>query len=107
MTSSLKILITGSTGLIGSSLVPFLREKGFQVFRLTRKEKHEEDTIVWDPSTGYVPLEKLEGFDVIIHLAGENIAGFWTKKKKNKLFISRCRDTWLLSEALTRLQSDR
>jgi uncharacterized protein len=51
-----------------------------------------------------VQKEDFEGFDAVIHLAGAGIAqGRWTKKRKEQVFLSRCRDTWLLSQVLCRL----
>ena len=102
---SKSLLITGSSGLIGSALISFLRDKNFKITRLVRGESQAKDAIAWDPAKGYVPMAKLEGFDAVVHLAGENIAGIWTKRKREHLFISRCRDTWLLAEALSKLDA--
>jgi uncharacterized protein len=100
-----RILVSGSTGLIGSSLIPFLRNAGFEVIRLVRSRKaFAEDAVYWDPMTGDIDKEQFENFDAVIHLAGENVAsGLWTKRKKERIFLSRCRDTWLLSHVLLRL----
>ncbi len=97
--------MTGSRGFVGSALVPFLREKGYEVIRLVHTRAHlEPDMLYWDPQTGSVANASFEGFDAVIHLAGESIAGgLWTKRKKERIFLSRCRDTWLLSQILTRL----
>ena len=52
-----------------------------------------------------MPLEALEGLQGVIHLAGENIASArWTKRKKEEIFISRVRGSWLVSHALLRLK---
>jgi uncharacterized protein len=48
----------------------------------------------------------LEGLEGVIHLAGENIASLrWTKAKKDRIFLSRVRGTWILSHALLRLKT--
>jgi uncharacterized protein (TIGR01777 family) len=95
--------MSGSSGFIGKPLFSFLQSKGHKVVPLVRT-KEVPHTISWDPTTGSIDEKALEGFDAFIHLAGENItSGRWTKKKKEKLFQSRCRDTWLLSQALSRL----
>jgi hypothetical protein len=102
--SNQKVLLTGASGFVGSALTKALEALGFQVVALTRSEK--PGAIVWDPSTGQIPQDLLEGFQGVIHLAGENIAShFWTKKEKELIFLSRARDTWLLSSALVRLKS--
>jgi len=100
-----RVLISGSHGFIGSHVVLALRNKGHEVIRLVRTKGKDKDTIYWDPQTGDLEKKDFEGFDAVIHLAGENLAGRWTKKKKQRLFLSRCRDTWLLSQVLVRLCS--
>ncbi len=101
----LRILVSGSTGLVGRSLCAFLRGGGHEVVRLVRTPSlRGSDTIYWNPHTGEVENELFEGFDAVIHLAGDNIStGRWTPHKKESLFLSRCRDTWFLSQILNRL----
>jgi uncharacterized protein (TIGR01777 family) len=101
----LRILLSGSSGLIGSNLKNFLQLAGHEVVRLVRrKEEVGIDAIYWDPVHDVVQKEDFEGFDAVIHLAGTGIAeGRWSKKKKEEIFLSRCRDTWLLSHILCRL----
>lgn len=78
----LRILISGSTGLMGSALVPFFTTGGHEVVRLVRSvPRSGEDSIQWNPAVGQLDTAALEGFDVVIHLAGENIAGRWTEEK--------------------------
>lgn len=104
-TQPLRILLSGSSGFIGSHLRCFLQACGHEVKRLVRSQKEEaKDIVYWDPQHGNFQKEGFEGFDAIIHLAGANIAqGRWTKSKKEELFLSRVRDTWLLSQVLNRL----
>jgi uncharacterized protein len=101
----LRILLSGSSGFIGSHLSIFLQLAGHEVVRLVRdKRAHAEDAIFWDPTCGEVRKDDFEGFDAVIHLAGSGVASqLWTKKNKQRLFLSRCRDTWLLSQVLCRL----
>ena len=104
-TPPLRFLISGSKGLVGSELSRFLRASGHEVIRLVRNSKETaDDTIYWDPKTGDIQVEDFEGFDAVFHLAGKNLAsGRWTKKFKEEIFLSRCRDSWLLSQVLLRL----
>ena len=83
----MKILITGSHGLIGKHLFNFLEFAGHDVWHLSRSNKdNETQTIVWNPITGQANIEQFEGFNVIVNLAGENIAkGRWTKSKKERV----------------------
>ncbi len=100
----MKILIAGSTGLIGSNLTSFLESKGHQVFRLVRKET-DKGGILWDPKNQSIDPQELEGFDAVINLAGENIAGGrWTEAKKKRILESRVKSTRLLCETIKKLQ---
>ncbi len=101
----MRILVSGASGLLGTNLVSFLRAGGHTVVRLVRKQTRDADAIFWNPENGGVPPEQLEGFTAVVHLAGSNIgAKRWTPARKNEIFQSRCRDTWLLSHALVRLK---
>src|SRR5690348_10382854 len=101
----MRVLITGSSGLIGSELIPLLKEQGHQVVRLVRRAVAPgEDAAVWDPATGKLENTVLEQTDAVVHLAGESIgASRWTKGKKERIRDSRVRGTRLLSERLAQL----
>tara|TARA_B100000315_G_scaffold8245_1_gene8186 strand:- start:41048 stop:41947 length:900 start_codon:yes stop_codon:yes gene_type:complete len=102
----MKILITGSHGLVGSALVPALANAGRTVIRMIRPPmKPDEKKILWNPQTGFIEKEKLEGFDAVVHLAGENIStGRWTTEKKARIRDSRVKGTRLLAEILAGLK---
>lgn len=101
----MKILVTGSSGLIGSALVPVLTSEGHDVTRLVRsKPRLGEAGIYWDPSIETIDTPSLEGFGGVVHLAGENIAaGRWTAEQKARIRDSRVKGTRLLAESLARL----
>ncbi len=100
----MNVLISGSTGLIGSVLVPALESGGDRVLRLSRSRPTSEDTIRWDPSTGAIDSSSLRGIDAVVHLAGESIAeGRWTAEKKARIRQSRAKGTRLLSETVAAL----
>jgi uncharacterized protein (TIGR01777 family) len=102
----MKILVTGSSGLIGRALVSFLRGKGDQVACLVRGKGKGPDSLVWDPESGRIDPGSLEGFDAVVHLAGENIAGArWTSEQKERIRNSRTGGTRLLAETLAGLSS--
>lgn len=101
----MKILISGSSGFIGSKLVEAFKNNGAEVFRLIRKEMPEEGAIFWDPHKGQLDVNSLEGFDVIINLAGENIANKrWNEEYKRRILESRLEATRNLAMAIARLK---
>lgn len=104
----LRILVTGATGLVGTQLCAFLNTGGHQVHRLVRGPARAPQDISWDPgatgSPGSIDAARLEGFDAVIHLAGENVgAGRWTRSRKERIRHSRAEGTRLLAETLARL----
>ena len=101
----LRILVSGTSGLVGSALVPFLTAGGHRVIRLVRGQpRPEADEVQWDTARGVPDLPRIEGMDVVVHLAGENIAaGRWTPERKARIRESRVRGTKTLSEALAQL----
>src|SRR6266550_9338038 len=99
----MKILVSGSHGLVGEALVSsFGRER--EVFRLVRSTPRAGE-IEWHPNNDQIDATKLEGFDAIINFAGENIAGGrWTDEQKRKIRDSRVNGTHLLSEAIAKIK---
>ncbi len=102
----MNVLISGSSGLIGSALASFLAAGGHSVGRLVRRAGPSGGAeVFWDPQAGLLDPARLEGFDGVVHLAGDSIAeGRWTEQKKRRLLDSRVKGTRLLSEALSRTQ---
>src|ERR1041385_2224751 len=100
----MKILVSGSHGLVGKALIRLLTEDGHEVVRLGRRATFGGPEIEWHPNQELIDAERLHGFDVVVHLAGENIAsGRWTDDKKRAIRESRVKGTSLLSDALARL----
>ena len=62
--------------------------------------------VLWDPISGQIEAEKLEGIDAVIHLAGENIASRrWTDKQKRRILDSRVEGTKLLTKSIVNLSN--
>src|SRR4029078_12199676 len=99
--SSMRILVSASHGLVGKALISALSRDGNEIVSLVRKTSTGKGEIEWHPNKGTLDPKQLEGFDSVIHLAGESIAsGRWTDEKKQKIRESRVQVTTLLSEAL-------
>jgi uncharacterized protein len=101
----MKILVSGSHGLVGKALMKSLTDDGDEVVRLVRHEPiFGAPEIWWDPGQGRIDAARLEGLEVVVHLAGESIAsGRWTDQKKREILESRVKGTLLLSESLAGL----
>lgn len=99
----MKIAVTGSTGLIGSALLPVLEAAGHSVTRLVRPGSRSRG-VEWDPAAGRIDRAGLEGHDAIVHLAGENIGGLWTPARKRRIRASRVNGTQLIAETVAGLE---
>jgi uncharacterized protein (TIGR01777 family) len=98
------VLITGSSGLIGSALRPALQAAGHHPLRLVRGATTAPDAIGWDPKAGSIDAASLEGIDAIVNLAGAGIGDHrWTEAYKEEILESRVRTTDLLARALAGL----
>jgi hypothetical protein len=102
----MNILVSGASGQIGQALIPVLTAGGHRVICLVRfKPRGREPLVYWDPAGGDIDTPTLEGFDAVVHLAGEPITGRWNAAKKRAIRDSRVKSTRLLCETLARLSS--
>ena len=99
----MQVLVTGSSGLIGSALVPFLEARGHRVTRLVRRSHSGAGMARWDPVGGTLDREALRGVEAVVHLAGESIIGRWSAAKKAAIRESRVEGTRRLCDALLAL----
>jgi hypothetical protein len=93
--------MSGASGLIGSALVPALESHGHEVTRLVRRSTGKDNDAQWAPMSAVAP-ELVSGFDVVIHLSGESVAGRWSAEKKRQIRESRVVSTRNLAQALTK-----
>ena len=108
----MKVLVTGSTGLVGSLLARELRGAGYTVCRLLRpasssgiRRSPEGLDVNWDPITGELGAAAV-GADAVVNLAGASVAdGRWTTDRKRLLRSSRVDTTRALVQALAKLDA--
>jgi len=102
----MKVLMTGSSGLIGTALRSFLGRGDHQVRRLLRTSSASHDATSWNPADGTFAAGVFDGIDAVVHLAGESIAGGrWTAARKTRILESRVTLTRELCEGLARLDT--
>ncbi len=102
----MRILISGGSGLVGTTLASVLQRKGHTVARLVRPGGWPEaGDIPWDPMSASVDITPMEGTDAFVHLSGASIGeGRWTAARKAVLRSSRVESTRVLVDAIARLR---
>jgi uncharacterized protein (TIGR01777 family) len=100
----MRVGITGASGLVGRSLVPFLTKDGHEVLRLVRsRDRLRPGDVYWNPAAGEIDADSLDGLDAVVHLAGETVSERWTAAHKRAIMESRVQGTGLLARALAGL----
>jgi hypothetical protein len=92
-----KIAVSGASGLLGSAIVPALREAGHEVTRLVRREARATDEVAWDPAAGSIGADALAGVEAVVNLSGATIGRRWTESRKREILASRVDATSLLA----------
>lgn len=103
----MRVLISGSSGLVGQALFADLKKRKFLPFRLLRrgsKTTPDSNDVIWSPEEGFVERDKMEGFDAIVHLAGESILGRWSSDKKRRIVDSRVAASRFLCSEICKLR---
>lgn len=107
----MKIIVAGSSGLIGSALIDSLRPDGHTISRLVRSGSVAiadvmSKMIRWEPPTGSIDLAAMEGADAVVSVAGASVAGGrWTKERKQILRRSRVDATHHLVSSMAQLKT--
>lgn len=101
----MRVAVTGSSGLIGTVLCRRLVDNGHDVVRLVRRPVQDGvGMLQWDPLTGQIDRDGLEGVDAVVHLAGAGIGDKrWGAARKRLILESRTVGTGVLAEAVARL----
>ncbi|GAA4862904.1 TIGR01777 family oxidoreductase [Saccharopolyspora rosea] len=99
----MRVVVAGASGLIGSALVPALRNAGHEVVRLVRRLPLAADERGWDPASGQLDRDALAGADAVVNLCGAGIGDRrWTPERKRTLVHTRVRPTSVLADAAAR-----
>ncbi len=98
----LRVAVTGASGLVGTALSAYLSTGGHDVVEISRSGPRLGGAhIKWPAPDEQFNAEELEGFDAVVHLAGESIAeGRWNAGKKKRILDSRVGGTEKLARAL-------
>ena len=101
----MKVIVTGASGLLGSALVPVLRQAGHEVVILVRRSPTSPHEARWDPAAGTLDVDALAGADAAVHLAGAGIGDKrWSAEYRQLIRESRVAGTTLLARTLADLQ---
>lgn len=107
MVGTMRIGITGASGLVGSALSNLLGRQGHEVVALVRRDVRDAGEIRWDPSAGTIDVDAVRRLDAIVHLAGAGIGDHrWTDDYKRTLVDSRVQSTSLLASTLAAMGDD-
>ena len=97
----MRVLVSGSSGLIGRAVCDALRARGDAVVRLVRRAPDSADDTGWDPVAGTLEPTDLAGVDGVVHLAGAGIGDRrWSPARREEIVTSRVRSTEVLARAL-------
>ena len=102
----MKLVITGSSGLIGSALVREAEKNEIEVVKLVRRAPKDKSEVQWDPNRAILDLDAIEKSTAIVHLAGAGVGDRrWTKKYKKEILNSRVKTTETLANAIVNLRN--
>lgn len=102
-----RVVVAGSSGLIGRALVAALRADGIPVVRLVRRPAASPDEVSWDPQRARLDPAVLDGARAVVGLNGASIGRFpWTRRYRHELVWSRIAPTQALAAAVRALGGD-
>jgi uncharacterized protein len=107
----MRALVTGASGLIGSTLSDALLARGDEVVGLSRDPDRARSSnptvrwLAWQPTLERPPSEALDGVDAVVNLIGEPINQRWTDEAKARILESRRAATHNLVQAIGSLDT--
>lgn len=104
--STLRVLVAGASGFIGTELVAQLTARGHSVVRLVRREPRSADEVTWAPDAKIFDFNVLERVDAVVNLSGASLSRLpWTADYRQRLVRSRLKATEALVEAMAMASS--
>lgn len=98
-----RVVVAGSSGLIGRALVDALRADGTAVTRLVRRTPTAPDEVRWLDAPSLDPAV-LDGADAVVNLCGASVGRLpWTAGYRRELVASRLTPTRVLARAVSHL----
>jgi uncharacterized protein (TIGR01777 family) len=99
----MRILVSGSSGLIGTAFSRAATTAGHSVFRLVRRPPGARNEISWDPRLLSLDASALDGFDAVVNFSGASLARLpWTPRYRTEILRSRVQATRTLTDAMHR-----
>ena len=92
--------LTGATGFVGRHVIRLAVRRGYEVVAFTRDPSRTVGDCIETRAFTTAEPPDLRGCQAVIHLAGENIAGLWTREKMKRIRESRIAGTRKIVEAM-------
>lgn len=99
----MRVLLAGSSGMIGGELRAQLAAAGHEVRRLVRREPSAPDEFLWDPAERTVDVALFDWADGVVNLSGSSLQRLpWTRATKRRILSSRLQATATLTDGMRR-----
>lgn len=104
---TLRVAISGTSGLIGGALREHLTAAGHDVVAMVRhRDEVQPGDIRWSGPDGEIDHDALARVDAVVHLAGEPLGKRWTDEQKQRIHDSRVEGTAVIAGAMAALGDD-